>query len=261
MATRPNVENLRKQAKSLHKQWMAGEASGMARIRLGLPRLSQTVVADVSGAGVTLQEVQHVIAVEHGYSNWKQLLAQASTQTGEPSRLRPRATRYIRPGLPNVQREAQWFLLMVGRGKGWSMSRIRRGLPRVAGLSDAEISRAGVTLEEAQQVVAADYGYPDWMTLEAEIGKLHAVASFEDLAELEDHEIQQVIFRLGRDRLAVALKAASERLVKRFQANMSAAAWQALAEAMEGLGPLRMSAVEVERARVLECYCSDDPLV
>lgn len=141
------------------------------------------------------------------------------------------------------------------------MSRIRRGLPRLAGLSDAEITQAEVTLEEAQQVVAADYGYPDWVTLEAELGKLHAVASFEDLAELEDHEIQQVIFRIGRDRLAVALKAASERLVQRFRANMSAAAYQALAEAMEGLGPLRMSAVEVERARVLEYYCSDDLVV
>ena len=259
MATQlqPNVENLRKQAKSLRKQLMAGAADSVARIRKGLPRLSGTADADVSGAGVTLQEVQHVIAVEHGFSNWKQLLAAA----GQPSRLKPRATLYIRPGLPNVQREAEWFLWMVGRGKGWPMDRIRRGLPRVAGLSDADITQAGVTLAEAQQVVAADYGYPDWATLELEIGKLHPVAIFEDFAELEDHEIQQVIFRLGRDRMAVALKGASDRLVERFRANMSAEAWQALADAMEALGPLPLSAIEVERARVLEKYCSDDTMV
>ena len=62
MATQPNVENLRKQAKSLHKQLRAGDADSVARIRKGLPRLSETADADVSGAGVTLQEVQHVIA-------------------------------------------------------------------------------------------------------------------------------------------------------------------------------------------------------
>ena len=257
MTTPPNAENLRKQAKSLHKQFVAGDAGSTARVHKGLPRLSQTAETDVLSAGVTLQEVQHVIAVEHGYSNWKQLLAEA----GEPARLKPRATLYVRPGLPNVQREAKWFLWMVGRGEGWPMDRIRRGLPRVASLSDAEITRAEVTLEEAQQVVAADYGYPDWVTLEAELGKLHPVLTFEDFAELEDHEIQQVIFRLGRDRLAIALKGASKRLTERFRENMSAAAWQALTDAMAELGPIPMSAVEVERARVLAKYCSADPVV
>ena len=101
-------------------------------------------------------------------------------------------------------------------------------------------------VQETQQVVAADYGYLDWATLEAEIGKLHPVATFEDFAELEDHEIQQVIFRLGRDRLAVALKGASDRLEERFRANMSAQAWRALTDAMDELGPLPLSAVEVE---------------
>jgi len=260
MTTQPNVENLRKQAKSLHKQLMANEAGGLARVRKGLPRLSHVTEADVADAGVTLQEVQHVIAVEQGFSNWKQLLAQAGLPVGETVRPKPRATLYIRPGLANVQSQAQWFLWMIGRGKGWSVDRIRRGLPRVADLSNAEITQAGVILAEAQQVVAADYGYPDWMTLESELGKLHPVRSFEDIAELEDHEIQQVIFRLGRDRLAVALKVSSDRLKERFQANMSAAAWQALADAMQELGPLSLSAVKVEQARVLE-KCSDDRLV
>ena len=93
------------------------------------------------------------------------------------------------------------------------------------------------------------------------MGKLDPVETFEDFAELEDHEIQQVIFRLGRDRLAVALKAASDHLKERFKANMSAEAWQALAAAMEGLGPMPLSAVKVEQARVLAKYCSDDPVL
>lgn len=257
MATQPNVENMKKQAKSLHKQLMAKDAESVARVHKALPRLSATAEVDVPDAGVTLQEVQHVIAVEQGFSHWKLLLAGA----GEPTRLKPRATLYIRPGLPNVQAEAEWFLWMVSRGEGWPMDRIRRGLPRVAKLSNAEITQADVTLEEAKQVIAADYGYIDWATLEVELGKLRPVRVFEDLAEMEDHEIQQVIFRLGRDRLAVALKTASARLLERLRHNMSTEAWQALTDAIEELGPLPLSVVEVEQARVLEKYRSDDPLV
>ena len=257
MAPQLNVENLKKQAKSLHKQLVAGDAEGVARVHVALPRLSAVAEADVIEAGATLQEVQHVIAVEQGFSHWKQLLAEAD----EPTRLKPRATLFIRPGLPSVQTEAEWFLWMVSRGEGWAMDRIRRGLPRVAKLSNAEITQAGVTLEEAQQVVALDYGYADWETLEVELGKLRPVRVFEDLAELEDHEIQQVIFRLGRDRMAVALKAASAHLLERLRQNMSTEAWQALTDAIEELGPLPLSVVEVEQARVLEKYRSDDPLV
>ncbi len=71
---------------------------------------------------------------------------------------------FIRPELRSLQQEAEWFLWMIERGKGWPMDRIRRGLPRVAGFSDAEITKAEVTLAESQQVVAADYGYLDWST-------------------------------------------------------------------------------------------------
>ncbi len=87
------------------------------------------------------------------------------------------------------------------------------------------------------------------------------MARFDDFANLEDHEIQQLISRIGRDRLAVALKASSDRLLERFRANMSAAAWQALVDTMEKLGRLPMSVMEVERAQMLAQYCSNDPLV
>lgn len=254
-----NVENLKKQAKSLLKQvknGAGGSSATVQRVRRGLPRLSQVADEDVPSADVTLQEIQHVIAVEQGFRSWKQLLAEAgqSSQYGW-------GTIFVRPGLPNVRREAEWFLWMISRGEGWPMDRIRQCLPRVAGLSNDEITQADVTLGEVQQIVAADYGYPDWETLEIELGELHPVQTFEDFAGFEDQEIQQVIFRLGRDRLSVALKAASDRLKARFNSNMSPAAWQALVDAMETLGPMPLSAVEVEQARILEKFRSDDPVV
>lgn len=252
----PNVENLRKQAKTLRKQWKAADADAVARVRKGLPRLADVAADDMADADVTLQEVQHVIAVEQGFGNWKQMLTAAGA-----SPRHPRRTSYLRPGLPNVVRETEWFLGMVHRGEGWSMDRVRRLLPRVADLSDEEIARADVTMEEARQVVAEDYGYVDWEELESELGRLHPIQTFEDFAELEDDEIRQVIFRAGRDRLAVALKSATQKLMDRLQANMDAAAWQALVDAIDALGPVPASTVEVEQARFVQQYRSDDPLI
>ena len=269
MTPSPNVENLKKQAKGLHKKLLAGDADSAARVRSGLPRLSGTPEAEVAQAGVTLQEVQHVIAVETGFSNWKQMLSEAGVQSPR----KPVTTAYLHVRLPNLQREAEWFLGMLQSGsleglgtkgewqQGWCMDRIRHGLPRVAGLSNEGVAKAGVTLAEVQQVVAADNGFVDWASLEAELGELHLVQSFEDLAGLEDEEIRMLIFRLGRDRLSVALKGASDHLMARIRKNTSPDAWQALIEAIEAHGLLSLSTVEAERARILEKYRSDDPLV
>ncbi|MBT4101129.1 MAG: hypothetical protein HOM68_18085 [Gemmatimonadetes bacterium] len=256
-----NVENLRKQAKSLLKQLKSGAegvdtADSVRRVRRSLPRLSQVADQEVLSAEVTLQEAQHVIAVEQGLSNWKQLLSEAGESPREGW-----GTLFVRPGLPNVRREAEWFLWMISRGGGWPMDRIRQSLPRVAEMSNEQITQADVTLAEVQRVVAVDYGFADWETLEMELGKLHPIQNFEDFAALADHEIRQVIFRLGRDRLAVALKTGSDQLMARFESNMSPAAWQALVDAMEALGPMPMSAVEVEQARILEKFRTDDPVV
>ncbi len=250
--TQPNVENMRKRAKGLLEQLREGDAAAAERVLRGLPRLSGATVEDVRQAAVTLQEVQHVIAVEQGFGNWKELLSGA----GAGARPRPRITLYIRPGLPSVRRQVDWFLWMIGRGEGWTMERLRRDLPRAASLSDAEIARTGVTDEEARQVVASGYGYPDWATLEEELGKLPPIATFADFADLEDHQVQQLIHRLGRDRLAVALKTASEQMLERFRTNMAPRSWRALVDAIEALGSIPQSTVEVERARVVANYGS-----
>ncbi|MFH1570950.1 MAG: FliG C-terminal domain-containing protein [Gemmatimonadota bacterium] len=260
LPARPNLDNLRKQAKRLHRQLRDGDPAAVARGRRGLPRLSETPDAEVPLARVTLQEVQHVVAVEYGFAHWKELLAQvggASTPRGRPRR----HVMHIRPGLPNVTREAEWLLRLVQEGRGWSVPRIKRGLPRLAHVPESEVPDAGVTLEEARQVVAADYGYAGWAELEADLGQLRPVTTFEDLAGLEDDEIRQVVFRLGRDKLAIALRAVSPRCTDRFRACMSQDEWQALTAAMEELGPMPLSQVEAAQTRILQQYRSDDPLV
>lgn len=260
LPSRPNLENLRKRAKHLHRQLEAGDREAVARVRRGLPRLSQVPEAEIPESGVTLQEAQHVVAVEYGFAHWKQLLA----HTGDTRPMKPKPLRHqiqIRISLDGLTWEADKLLWMATHGEGWGVPRILKKLPRLAGLTEADVPGAGVTLEEARQVVAVDYGYADWAELEADLGQLPPVRQFEDLADLEDEEIRRLYFRYGRDRLAVCMKAASERLKDRFQATTSEAEWQALTEAMEELGPMPLSWVQEVQNEILKHYRTEDTFV
>ena len=253
----PSLENLRKRAKTLHRQITDGDGEPVARARQHLPRLGSVDAAEVATAGVTLQEVQYIIAVEYGYGKWQDLLA----CLGEK---RPRSWPRkipIRPGLPNLEREASMLHRAAQEGRPWCASRFRGRVARLADVPDDEIGGAGVTLEEARQVIATDYGYASWVDLDAEVGRLRPVHTFESLAELEDAEIREIIVRLGRDRLSVALKTVSDRFKERFSANMTGEEWQALTEATEELGPIPLTEVEAAQLEILHKFRSDDPLV
>ena len=241
---RPSLENLRKRAKQLHKQIVGGDSEAVDRAREHLPRLGGNSEADATS--VTLQEVQHIVAVEYGYASWKDLLADLN----DP-RLARRPTRKIpiRPGLPNLEREADMLLRSAQEGRPWCVPRLKSRVPRLAELPDEDLSGAGVTLEEARQIIATDYGYAGWSDLADELGQLRPVQCFEDLADLADDEIREVIVRLGRDRLSVVFKTVSDHFKDRFAANMSDGEWQALAEAMEELGPMPVTQVEAESRR------------
>ena len=67
---RPNLENRRKQARTLLKAVRGGDLSAAERIRQHLPRLRRHAPEAILRASVTLQEAQHVIAGEHGFHGW-----------------------------------------------------------------------------------------------------------------------------------------------------------------------------------------------
>lgn len=81
---------------------------------------------------------------------------------------------------------------------------------------------------------------------------------FDDIVKLDDRTLQLVLRHVVPKDLALALKTASEEARSRFMANLSERAGQDLVEAIEVLGPTRMSAVEdaqraiVRKVRELE---------
>ena len=68
--------------------------------------------------------------------------------------------------------------------------------------------------------------------------------TFEDLAKLEATGIQTLVRSAGNDRIAVALKGASESLRELFLKNMSERAAKILRDDMQAMGPVRLRDVE-----------------
>ena len=70
---RPNLEQLKKQAKSLLKAHRSGDSGTISRLRGVLPKLSGASDAEALSARFSLLDAQMVIAREHGFENWQEL--------------------------------------------------------------------------------------------------------------------------------------------------------------------------------------------
>src|SRR5262245_35436015 len=69
----PSLDSLRKQAKKLARDIVAGDAAAIARARAHLPRLDLPL---------TQRNAQLVIAREYGYAGWQDLTAEVSKRLG-----------------------------------------------------------------------------------------------------------------------------------------------------------------------------------
>ena len=69
LPSRSSLRQLRRQAKDLLTAYRGGEPAALARFRVSLPRLAGASDATVLAAGFTLQDAQHVLAMEHGFAS------------------------------------------------------------------------------------------------------------------------------------------------------------------------------------------------
>ncbi len=76
---RPNLEQLKKQAKDLQKEYKSGDAKAYERIRLHLPRLAEKSNEEMRKERFVLQDAQHVIARLYGFSSWEMLSSAVKT--------------------------------------------------------------------------------------------------------------------------------------------------------------------------------------
>jgi hypothetical protein len=77
---RPNLEQLKKQAKSLLHAAQANESAALHRFVL-LPAFEGKSAADLRDVGLALHDAQSVIAREHGFSSWNELREEVEART------------------------------------------------------------------------------------------------------------------------------------------------------------------------------------
>ena len=83
LPARPNLEQLKKQAKDLLKAYRASDSPALLRFRESLPRLASASDEQLADLSLSLRDAQRVIALEHGFDNWAQIKAHV-TETAEP---------------------------------------------------------------------------------------------------------------------------------------------------------------------------------
>lgn len=75
LPTNPNLENLKKQAKQLVKDFKTGQVEAFGRIKGSFPPLADATVHDILTADFSLCNAQLVVAREYGIATWKDLVA------------------------------------------------------------------------------------------------------------------------------------------------------------------------------------------
>src|SRR6185312_3238525 len=80
LPARPNLEQLKKQAKSLLDASKSNDRDALQRFAL-LPSLSGKSVDEIAAADVALHDAQSVIAREHGFPSWNALHEEVEART------------------------------------------------------------------------------------------------------------------------------------------------------------------------------------
>ena len=79
---RPHLDPLKKQVKTLLKAHRAADPEAVQRIRSHTPKWAQWSAADLLETSITLQDAQHVIAGEYGFTSWPKLVAAVAAWLG-----------------------------------------------------------------------------------------------------------------------------------------------------------------------------------
>lgn len=82
---RPNLEQLKKQAKALLKAQLAGEPEILKRIRETHPRWRKSSQDSIRNSRFTLSDAQLAIALEYGFENWAKLKAHVEREQAKPT--------------------------------------------------------------------------------------------------------------------------------------------------------------------------------
>jgi hypothetical protein len=151
-----------------------------------------------------------------------------------------------RPNLEQLKKQSKDLRQAQRSASPEAATRIGEYLPRLADSSEQEILAADISLQEAQHVIAGEYGFKNWNWLQAVVE-----IDFNLLAKLTDREIQILMRMVDQKDLVLSLKSTSDELKEKVLGNMSERVREFIVEEMEFLGSVPSSEIEETQQRVL----------
>ena len=158
LPARPSLEQLRKQAKELLRDFRAGDWAAVRRLSAVIPRLTDPAHPDP----VTLADAQFTLAREYGFENWAKLAhhVEAITPSGleQFERLAKELASAYTTGAATAIREINWD---YGTSFVWDHdpAQMQR---RLSSWYASETPTADLALADAQLMVAQSYGFESW---------------------------------------------------------------------------------------------------
>jgi flagellar motor component MotA len=136
------------------------------------------------------------------------------------------------PSIEQLKKQAKEFQSSFAAGDANALELVATLLPRLQGSAAEQLGQERLSLQEAQHVLALDYGFLSW-------NWLHAVVEidFDLLARLTDQEIQISLRGIDQKDLVAALTGASDTAQAAVLSNMSERVRQFIQEEMGFLGP------------------------
>lgn len=152
-----------------------------------------------------------------------------------------------RPSLEQLKKQAKDLRQAHQHGDPEAARRIREYLPRLSKAAEEEILKADFSLQEAQHVLAREYGCRHWEMLGAVVE-----ADFAVLAHLRDRDAQVLLREVEQKDLVIALKGAPEAVQTKFLSHMSARVSSFIRSELELLNDLGQEEVAMVRRRILQ---------
>src|SRR5262245_37337101 len=158
LPARPSLEQLRKQAKELLRDFRAGDWAAVRRLSAVIPRL----IDPAHPESVTLADAQFTLAREYGFENWAKLAhhVEAITPSGleQFERLAKELASAYTTGAATAIREINWD---YGTSFVWDHdpAQMQR---RLSSWYASETPTADLALADAQLMVAQSYGFESW---------------------------------------------------------------------------------------------------
>jgi hypothetical protein len=158
---RGNTEYQRRQAVQLRKAALRGSRAAAKRVA--------AVFGDRVTERLTEDDARHVIAREHGYDDWEAF-------EGDLGAGKPAARQVMRltslEAVPDYEQRARRLQAELAAGDDDAIRRVRGHLRQYADTSDTELAGKPLPLNEAQLVVAHEYGFPTWGDLAEEVERI-----------------------------------------------------------------------------------------